>query len=136
MSNNKIDEQILSIKRNSIYKLKEDSSNKIAIKPNKSKSSVKAENTKSKSRIVDGQTQTIVDEIECYEESVQTKIRKENETQTDFKEILHKEDKRYDEKKLQVFLENSLVLVEEALNAREDEAFECDIKFLLFHLMK
>lgn len=138
MTSNKIDEQILNIKRNSSKRLKEDSSNKIVIKSNKSITSPKQENSKVKGRIKDTQTQTLVEEIEYYEESVQTKINKEKETQTDFREILEKEDKNYDEKRLQIFLQKSLILVEDVLNAREDEEFECILKFfnLLLKIMK
>jgi len=132
ISSNKIDEQILNIKRNSFNISKEDSSNRIVIKSNKSKASTNSnENPKSKSRLIDVQSQTLSDNTEYKEVSVQTKIRKERETQTDFREILHKEDKKYDEKRLHNFLDKSLVLVEEVLNAREEEAFEC----IVFHIL-
>jgi len=123
MSHKKIDEQILNIKKNSINRTNDESKN---IKhTNNRKESFKPENNKFNLRTVDIETQTLEDEIECYEESVQTKIRKEKETQTDFREILQKENKQYNDKRLQSFLERSLVLVEEALNSREDEEFEC-----------
>ncbi len=124
MSNNKIDENILKIKRDSLNRLKESSNN--LIKSNKDISN--PFNNQSKERILNKGTQTLLEEIECYEESVQTNIRKEKDSQTDFKEILQIEDKKYDEKKLQYFLEKSLLLVEEALNNREEDAFECNIK--------
>jgi hypothetical protein len=74
--------------------------------------------------IIDNQTQTNFPQISLVNKSIQTKINKNIETQTDFKEIL-KPNNAINENNLDNFLKKSLNLIEEALFNREEEAFEC-----------
>jgi len=74
--------------------------------------------------IMDSDTQTNFPDISLSNKSIQSKIKKSSETQTEFKEILMPNNK-INENNLDNFLKVSLKLIEEALNNREEEAFEC-----------
>lgn len=122
------DEKFINIKTKDSIKIKEEPRKPLKDKKNKPNNPIQTKITYTDSKI-----QTNLSEREHIEEATQTIFYKNSEIQTEFKEILQKDDKVIDENRLSIFLKNSLNLVEEALYSRDDEAFEC--KFFLHYFI-
>ena len=86
-------------------------------------------------RVFDVYTQTTLDDdLEYFNIGIQTKLKSEAYSQTEFRELMKKEESKLNELNLEIFLKKSLILIEEALNSREDETLES--KFFSFFPQK
>lgn len=134
MNNNEINNS------NSFQQIKTKSNNSLTKQDNSKKSFSNKSNsykdTISKpQRLFDNYSQTTLeDDIEYFNIGIQTKIKSEAYCQTEFRELMKKEESKLNELNLEIFLKKSLILIEEALNSREDETLES--KFFIFFSQK
>ncbi len=82
------------------------------------------------SKTTNCETQTEEDRTEFFDEGVQVIEREENGSQTNFKEMVMRENVNFDEKKLEIFLNKSYPMINDALQSRADENLECKISKL------